>query len=84
MSELSRASQGEEKKTETYTTRIPCSMGRFIEVRYKQKNMESVGEYIRSLIEKDIREASSDFNLLADALGAQVNIENIATTVSSK
>jgi hypothetical protein len=66
----------DEKKTEAITVKLSDSAKRFVEARYRQEGMESPGEYVRSLIEADRQRASDSFNLLAEALGVQVNNEN--------
>ena len=67
-----------EKKTEAITVKLCDTAKRFVDARYKQEGMESPGEYIRSLIEADRQRASDSFTLLAEALGVQINRENVS------
>lgn len=68
----------DDKKSEVVTVRLSDSVRRFVEVRCKQESMESPGEYIRALIDADRQRASVNFNLLAEALGVQVNKDYIS------
>lgn len=65
-----------EKLTEELTVKLSATGKRFISTRARQMGMESSGEYIRHLVEADAIQASRDFNLLAEALGAKVIVEN--------
>ena len=64
------------KKTEAVTVKLSADMQRFAEIRAKQRGFESVGEYIRNLLEQDHKQALSDFKLLSLALGVQENAGN--------
>lgn len=64
------------KKTEAVTVKLSADMQRFVEIRAKQRGFESVGEYIRNLLESDHKQALADFNLLSLALGVQENTGN--------
>jgi hypothetical protein len=64
------------KKTEAITVKVSDDMHRFVEIRSRQRGFESAGEYIRSLLEADHRQALSDFNLLSMALGVDGNSGN--------
>ena len=63
----------DEKKTEAVTVKLSETAKRFVDSRCNQEGMESSGEYIRSLIEADRKKASDNLNLLAEALGVQIN-----------
>lgn len=65
-----------EKLTDELTVKLSPTGKRFVSTRAKQLGMESSGEYIRHLISVDQERAISDFNLLAEALGCQINQEN--------
>lgn len=64
------------KKTEAFTVKVSDDMHRFVEVRSRQRGFESAGEYIRSLLEADHKQALSDFRLLGLALGVEGNSGN--------
>lgn len=64
------------KKTEALTVKVSDDMRRFAEARAAQRGYESVGEYIRSLLEQDHKQALADFKLLSLALGVQENEGN--------
>lgn len=66
-----------EKLTEEKTVKLTADMKRFCEVRARQQGMESSAECIRHLISVDQAKAASDFNLLAEALGQQANLETL-------
>ena len=83
MTELSRAIFGE-KKSEAVTVKLSETDRKFVDARAKQEGMESPGEYIRSLIEADRQMAADNLNLLAEALGVQVNNENLVMRGSAQ
>lgn len=64
------------KKTEAITVKLSLDMQRFAEIRANQRGFESIGEYIRSLLEADHKQALADFKLLSLALGVEGNKEN--------
>lgn len=64
-----------EKLLEAITVKLCEEKKRFVESRAEQLGMNA-GSYLRSLIDYDQQKARLDFNLLADALGIQINREN--------
>ena len=74
----------DEKKTEAITIKLSETAKRFVDSRCRQEGMESSGEYIRSLIEADRQKAADNLNLLAEALGVQINHENLVMRGSAQ
>lgn len=66
----------DDKKNKLYSVRVSDPASVFVEARYKQEGMESPSEYIRALIEADRQKTADAFNLMAEALGVQVNNVN--------
>jgi len=64
------------KKNTLYSVRVSDPAAVFVEARYRQEGMESPSEYIRSLIDADRQKTADAFNLMAAALGVQVNKVN--------
>jgi hypothetical protein len=65
-----------EKLTEVVPVRMEDTMKRFATRRADHLNLDSPAAYVRHLIASDMRSAEHEFNVLAEALGVQVSIEN--------
>lgn len=82
MAELSRMELGE-KKGDPIPVRFNEAQKAFIKGMVRLKGMDSDSEYLRDLIDREIKETENNLKLMADALGVKVSTENSVFGVSA-